>query len=80
MLTLAHRIGEKRWEPFLLLVLMFLAIGGMVVAMRLRGLTASLSLTGVSGVLVLVSTGMPAVPLSRCAIDDRRGRSSLREG
>jgi hypothetical protein len=47
MLTLAHRIGEKRWEPFLFLVLMSLAIGGMVVAMRLRGLTASLSLTGV---------------------------------
>ena len=32
---------------FNVLFLMSLAIGGMVVAMRLRGLTASLSLTGV---------------------------------
>jgi hypothetical protein len=80
MLTLAHRIGEKRGDPFLFPVLMFLAIGGMVVAMRLRGLAASLSLTGVCGVLVLVSAGMLATLLSRCAIGDSTGRSSPREG
>ena len=80
MLTLAHRIEEKRWEPFLFLVLMSLAIGGAVAATRLRGLAGSLSLTGVSGVLVLVSRGMLAVFLSRCAIDDSTGRSSPREG